>query len=229
MQRAAERDASVEARGDRPHQRPGDEGMNRSFAAALAALMTNTAVAADFGPNVAASRAPAPVVSYNWSGAYAGLNLGYLWSSVDLLGVRPRGIAGGAQAGYSWQVGQFVLGGEADLQVSAADDTFAAYKFSNPWFGTARGRLGYAFDNVLAYATAGLARGAGRLEIAGLTESRSHTGWTAGGGVEIGLAPAWSAKAEYLFIALSDKTYVLSGTTSGADPHIFRLGVNYRF
>ena len=44
---------------------------------------------------------------------------------------------GGGQIGYNWQVHpNWVLGIEADIQGSGAEDTFAAYKFSNPWFGT---------------------------------------------------------------------------------------------
>ena len=109
-----------------------------------------------------------------------------------------------------------VLGGEADLQGTAAEDTFAAYKFSNPWFGTVRGRVGYAFSNVLLYATAGLAFGGTRFEIAGLSEANSHLGWAGGGGIEVGMTPGWSAKAEYLFIGLDDKTYVLSGASGGS-------------
>jgi len=178
------------------------------------------------------SGAPAlrgPALPYNWSGTYGGVNLGYLWSAVGNLGLRPQGVAGGIQGGYNWQVGQIVFGGETDVQVSSAEDTFAAYKFSNPWFGSLRARLGFAFDNVLLYGTAGLAYGGGRLEVAGLTESRTHVGWTGGGGVEIGLTPRWSAKAEYLFTSLGDKTYVLSGVSSGIDSHLVRLGVNFRF
>ena len=188
------------------------------------------AIGADvqYGP-VPGLGAPRGVASYNWSGAYTGLNLGYLWGTVDHLRLTPRGAAGGAQAGYNWQTGQVVFGGEADIQGADAQDTFAPYKFSNPWFGTVRGRGGYAFDNLLVYATAGLAYGGGRLQIAGLSESRTHVGWTAGGGIEVGLTPSWSAKGEYLFIGLSDKTYVLSGISSGIDSHLFRLGLNRRF
>ena len=39
----------------------------------------------------------------------------------------------------------------------------------------------------------------------------------------------WSAKAEYLFIGLRDKTYVLSGISSGIDSHLVRFGLNRRF
>ena len=102
---------------------------------------------------------------------------------------------GGGQIGYNWQVHpNWVLGLEADIQGSAAEDTFAAYKFANPWFGTLRGRAGYAMNNVLVYLTGGLAYGGGRIEFAGMSESQTHFGWTFGGGVEVGLTPNWSAK-----------------------------------
>ena len=204
--------------------------MYRVFASAAVLILAWPAAAADVHrapiPPLSASRA---VPTYNWSGAYAGLNLEYLWGTVDHLRLGPRGVAGGAQAGFNWQAGQVVFGGEVDIQASSAEDTFAAYKFSNPWFGTVRGRGGFAFENLLIYATAGLAYGGGRLQIAGFSESRTHVGWTAGGGIEVGLAPAWSARAEYLFVGLSDKTYVLSGISSGIDAHLVRLGINRRF
>src|SRR5262245_17591711 len=190
--------------------------MNRILGAAALVLATSPAVgpvvAADVWPNVPRPLAPAPApmtIGYNWAGAYGGVNLGYVWGTIGHLGTTPRGIAGGGQAGYNWQVGQVVFGGEADIQASGAEDTFAAFKFSNPWFGTVRGRVGYAFNNVLLYATTGLAIGGGKLEFAGLTESKGHTGWAGGGGIEVGLMPQWSAKAEYLFTSLGDRTYVL--------------------
>jgi len=204
--------------------------MCRVFAIAALLVLACPAGAADVQrPLISPPTALRTATTYNWSGPYAGLNLGYLWGTVDNLGLAPRGAAFGAQAGFNWRVGQVVFGGEADIQASGADDTFAAYKFSNPWFGTVRGRGGYAFQNLLVYATAGLAYGGGRLQIAGLSETKTHLGWTAGGGVEVELAPAWTARAEYLFIGLSDKTYVLSGISSGIDSHLVRFGVNRRF
>jgi len=201
--------------------------MKRLIGIVAFVLSTWPALAADIPPY---GKAPAATgLGYNWSGPYFGINLGYLWGTVTTLGMKPRGWAGGGQAGYNWQTGQVVFGGEADLQASGAEDTFAPFKFSNPWFGTVRGRAGYAFENVLLYATAGLAYGGGRLEIPGLTETRTHLGWAGGGGLEIGLTPNWSAKAEYLFIGLSDKTYVVSGINSGIDSHLVRAGVSFRF
>ncbi len=201
----------------------------RAFAIA-AALITTPAAAADFYRKAPAFAA-APFSAYNWNGAYVGVNLGYQWGKVTNWGnTEPSGVMGGGQIGYNFHVGgPWVLGIEADLQASAAEDTFAAYKFSNPWFGTVRGRAGYAFNNVLVYATGGLAYGGGRVEFGPFTESQSHLGWTVGAGVEVGLTPNWSAKAEYLYVRLEDRGYVLTGFNNGFQSNVFRLGVNYRF
>ena len=52
-----------------------------------------------------------------------------------------------------------MFGVETDVQFSGADDRFAPWKFTNPWFGTLRGRAGYAMNNILFYGTVGLAYG----------------------------------------------------------------------
>ena len=121
------------------------------------------------------SRAPytvnQPLNAYSWAGPYLGGNLGYAWGSVDNNPTNPSGFAGGVQAGYNWQSGQLVFGVEGDLQANGADDTFAPWKFSNPWFGTVRGRVGYAFSNILFYGTGGLAFGELRGETFGLSRS----------------------------------------------------------
>jgi len=199
-------------------------------AALIFALITTPAAAADLYGR-APTFAAAPINVYSWNGVYVGANLGYQWGSVtNWAGGSPSGITGGGQIGYNWQVHpNWVLGLEADLQGSAASDTFAAYKFSNPWFGTVRGRAGYAMNNVLFYLTGGFAYGGGRVEFAGITESQTHLGWTLGGGVEVGLTPNWSAKAEYLYVRLDDRSYVLTGVNNGFSSSIFRLGANYRF
>lgn len=194
-----------------------------------AALIATPAAAADLyrpGPAYAA----APFSPYNWNGAYVGVNLGYQWGKVTNWGnTEPNGIMGGAQIGYNWQGGPWVLGIEADIQGSGANDTFAGYKFSNPWFGTVRGRAGYAINNVLPYVTGGLAYGGGTAAFGAFSESQTHFGWAVGAGVEVGLTPNWSAKAEYLYVRLEDRGYVLTGFNNGFQSNVFRLGVNYRF
>jgi outer membrane immunogenic protein len=191
------------------------------------AMVSSAASAADIPPF---SAAPAPYASYNWLGPYAGINLGYQWGSVtNSGGASPSGFAGGVQGGYNWQMGQFVYGVEADLQVSGASDTFAAYQFSNPWFGTLRGRAGYALNNILFYGTLGLAYGQSRIEFFGLSEGHLHPGWAGGGGMEIALTPNWTARAEYLFIDLSDEAYGLTGVKNGFESSLLRFGANYKF
>jgi outer membrane immunogenic protein len=199
------------------------------FAAVLA---TSFAVA---GSAIAADLRPAPYAPiaqsglYNWSGAYAGLNVGYEWGSVSNSAVNPSGLAGGGQIGYNWQNGQFVFGAETDLQFTGADDTFAPFKFSNPWFGTLRGRAGVAFNNVLLYATLGLAYGDLRAQSAGLDETRTEVGWTGGVGAEYGFAPNWSARVEYLYLDLGSRGFTLTGTDNGLQANLLRVGINYHF
>jgi outer membrane immunogenic protein len=170
-----------------------------------------------------------PLNAYSWAGPYLGGNLGYAWGSIDNNPTNPSGLEGGIQGGYNWQSGPLVFGAEGDLQISGADDTFAPWKFSNPWFGTARGRVGYAFSNILFYGTAGLAFGETRGETFGLSESHTNVGWTAGVGAEFGIAPNWSAKIEYLYVDLADDRFTITGTSNGSQFSVLRAGVNYHF
>ena len=72
------------------------------------------------------------------------------------------------------------------------------------WFGTVRGRLGYLITpTLLIYGTGGFAYG----QVDAWGFSSTHTGWTAGGGVEWMFAPHWSAKVEYLYVNLSGKQW----------------------
>jgi outer membrane immunogenic protein len=179
------------------------------------------------------SRAPytvnQPLNAYSWAGPYLGGNIGYAWGSVDNNWTKPSGVAGGVQAGYNFQQGPWVFGLEGDIQATGADDTFAPWKFSNPWFGTVRGRGGYAFSNILVYGTVGLAFGELRANTFGLTESHTNVGLTAGVGAEIGLTQNWSAKVEYLYVDLANSNFAITGMSNGYSFGTFRAGVNYRF
>ncbi|HTS39888.1 MAG TPA: outer membrane protein [Xanthobacteraceae bacterium] len=234
-------------------------------AAAALALLATPALASDLPPSAmpTARAAPRPV-GYNWNGFYAGGNIGYSWGKWDSTGAvvngsdspSVNGMIGGLQLGYNWmQINRWLLGLEADIQISgerkstdwvtAAGFTFAglpvagtavhnAWKF--PWFGTVRGRIGYAPDNWLLYFTGGLAYGQTKSEITTPTVSMSDSvtkwGWTIGGGVEAPVAAQWTAKIEYLYIDLGSRTF-FAGTTlpvsSNLHDNVIRLGVNYKF
>lgn len=196
--------------------------------ASLAAA-AGTAAAADLPRGSAPYYSPAPASFYNWGGAYGGLNAGYEWGKISNSNISPRGLEGGLQFGYNWQSGQFVFGGETDTQLTGADDTFAPYKFSNPWFGTVRARAGYAMNNILFYGTLGLAYGEIKGTFFGLDESKTHVGWAGGLGMEVGMTPNWSAKVEYLYMDLSDRAYSITGVNNGLGANMLRFGVNYHF
>jgi outer membrane immunogenic protein len=72
--------------------------------------------------------------------------------------------------------------------------------------------------------------------VAGTSESVSingATGWTAGGGIEWGVTPNWTARVEYLYVDLENSSFSfpLSGRTTTFDDafNVVRLGVNYKF
>jgi outer membrane immunogenic protein len=167
--------------------------------------------------------------SFDSKGWFGGGQIGYNW--------RPLG-AGGYKDGPAY--GNFVFGVEADIQ--GADITgsgtvsgnagSAVARTSLDWFGTVRGRLGYAFDNVLLYGTGGLAFGGVQDKLTtAVTADVTRTGFAAGGGVEYAFNPAWSAKVEYLYFDLGDVTLKNgNGLATAVFEHEYntvRAGVNY--
>ena len=112
-----------------------------------------------------------PALAFIWTGIYAGVNIGDGWEKhkTQISGVTTssgvvNGVIGGGQVGANWQVGRVVWGIEADAQASGQSKStitpFPPFNltdaYSQPWFATFRGRVGWAFaDRWLVYATAG--------------------------------------------------------------------------
>ncbi len=183
---------------------------------------------------------------------------------------------GGGQLGYNWQFGGFVAGFETDIQGSNIMGTGTQTYFAAPvspanfcgtgaggsipntypcgsrndlnvdWFGTVRGRLGYAFGGTLLYVTGGFAYGgvttsasyedttAGTpLNRARVSSSTTQTGWAAGAGIEQKISPSWSVKGEYQFVDLgtvstgSAPLFNVQGATPVAAPN-YQLRGNSR-
>ncbi|TDR34846.1 outer membrane protein [Aquamicrobium defluvii] len=223
------------------------------LASALTALTFSAAQAAD-----AVIYEPAPVAStsYDWSGFYLGAHAGYGWG--DYTPFSPAdgetgpnididGFLGGLTAGYNWQLDSIVLGIEADIsngpEGKTAQGTFGPSwscisgdcNADIEWFGTVRGRLGYAVDRFLVYGTGGFAFGhvEGGIHNSEQQGSGSATGWAAGAGVEFAWNQHWTTKAEYLHVDLGDIPF---GTDSSGGSFkgdgsfdVFRLGINYKF
>ncbi len=131
-------------------------GLAAGFATALslpALAGTLDAPAADPLPPTAP--APVAVQSFggDWTGAYAGVQLGY--GDVNGTGAADgEDILGGVHVGYDYDFGTFVLGGELDYDFADIDLNGAATVDS-----VARLKLkaGYDFGRTLGYFTAGVA------------------------------------------------------------------------
>ena len=182
---------------------------------------------------------------------------------------RTSGFVGGGQAGLNFQAGNLVFGGEADISYSdiggnAPRTIGGVFPFLGGaqisedirWFGTVRGRAGFAFGNVLVFGTAGLAMGDVKYNYAlsnsnfpgaqaSASKSATKVGWTAGGGIEFGFG-LWSLKTEYLYFDLGSEELTADVTAApfggpSTDPgvtftsdfetqgHIFRTGLSYHF
>ena len=257
----------------------------------LVSRSESRAVAAATRSAVPNSPAPAPATSYNWTGGYVGGHVGWgkgrantsftplpnATQFIDMTSTTlrpdPSGFNGGVQGGYNWQMGHFVIGGEADISWSRMSGTatvtpiiknngtpfpgagFLTAHQDTTWFGTLRPRAGIAFNRVLIYGTGGLAYG--HVNYSANSDfrpgvptqilffqypaslSKTKTGWTVGGGVEVGINKHWSWKAEYLYYDLRKETFTANPVpvnppfqvayTWETKAHTFNTGINFRF
>jgi outer membrane immunogenic protein len=202
----------------------------------------------------ARAQAPAESPRHQWTGFYAGGNLGYgvagLTDNTPLaVATNMTGVIGGVQAGYNYQWDRAVIGIEADIQAS---NQSATYSYNIPglgtltadhrisYFGTVRGKLGYAFDCgcVMAYGTLGWAYGEYRpsLTALGVTVSADYarSALAVGAGVEWKVTQRWSAKLEAIYLDTGNIgtgiTFPVIGEVNmRVRDAVSRLGVNYHF
>jgi outer membrane immunogenic protein len=242
----------------------------------LVSFFAAPAFAADL-PTSKPAPAPPPAV-YNWNGFYVGGHFGggggstssdayFLDGSFATNAAFDRsGVFGGGQVGYNWMfTPNWLLGAEADLSASniqgsltSCSTTGCAHSVSTDnVFGTARARLGYAWNNWLFYGTGGVAWlnsdtkrtiacvGArcpavtARSVLVNQEASASGTdgGWALGGGVEWGFAPSWSLQLQYLHLQSDGVSRDFSYSLPAGFRHVVsdsaidtgQVGVNYRF
>jgi len=197
---------------------------------------------------------PEMAPSFTWTGFYIGGNVGYGWSKGSgAITFGPNsgpysgngdGVLGGLQAGYNWQMDALVFGVETDIQASGgrgpvtgqAGPTTYAGTAKTPWFGTIRGRIGYAFDRTMLYATGGAVYGKAKLDgvsstLGPFSSSTTYWSWVLGGGVEHAIWDRWSTKLEYLYIGSPNRAPFPPNTAIDGRirTHVLRAGVNYRF
>jgi len=171
----------------------------------------------------------------------------------------------GLQGGYNYVLpSRMMLGIEADVSFPNSDVTVpysvkgsqtvasplagqVTYGEAVIHYGSVRARIGYAFDHLLLYGTAGFAWTydqvtrnqdvaplAGGLVPAGTLETALlwRLGWVAGIGVEIPVAGNWSAKAEFLETEFGRRGtfFPASADTFASDlaTQSILLGLNYK-
>jgi opacity protein-like surface antigen len=190
-------------------------------------------------------------------------HLGSSWKTV---------FTGGLHGGFNWQREEMVFGFEADIDwmshmpkhdfSGTACDQGCQNFFTNSgeteanvdWLSTERLRLGYAYNNILPYITAGFAFGGTKVStntvgtdgstvdtFAG-SKSETRTGWAAGAGIAFMFAPGWDARIEGIYydlgtahynVAPQDANSASEGLTVNArhkfDGTLVRAGVTYTF
>jgi outer membrane immunogenic protein len=146
--------------------------------------------------------------------------------------LKPDGFTGGGQVGYNWQAGAAVFGVEADIEAfRLRASTTGTFPFpstlpggplgpptaffsptssaSTDWLFTGRGRIGWANDHWLLYATGGVAVTNLSVNqtivqlapfVFNASSSDTRVGWTVGAGFEYMFAKNWSVKGEYLYL-----------------------------
>jgi len=198
--------------------------------------------------------------SERWTGFYFGASVGGGWGNSSTFYDRagddhpttetndPSGYLASLTIGYNQQLGNnFVIGIEGDLGVmnfTAPDklDMWDGHIWKSQYgglWGTLRPRVGYTFDDVLIYGTAGLAMMETNEVILGDNDATQntynqgiHTGWVFGGGVEFALSDSLSTKVEYLQMQFPEYTSYTNneekyGFTNSAA--LVRVGVNSKF
>jgi outer membrane immunogenic protein len=207
--------------------------MNRlllSLAAGTAAVALSTSAFAADLPVYQAEPAYVAPVAYDWTGLYVGVQGGYGFGDSDG-SLEPEGFLIGGTIGYNQQFDQFVAGIEADLAYSDIDDSTGfrgGADFDLDYLATVRGRLGYAWDRTLVFATGGLAFGETDVRVDGQgSDSDTAVGYVLGAGVEHAFTDNWSAKVEYNWVDLGDVE--APGGDVDFDAHIVKAGLNYKF
>lgn len=225
---------------------------------ALSALLAAPAMAADLPARMPVKAPPpAAVAVYNWSGCYIGVHGGYGWGNkrlyefgeeVEFLRHTVDGWLIGGQVGCNMQNGQLVYGiegqaGWADVDGETVFGRVGLHTEADI-LGTIAARIGWTFDRTLVYAKGGaaFAHEKHRFSFDGATSATSDSylrwGWMVGGGVEHAFGNNWSAKVEYNYMHLGNKTIefcTVAVPTVCLDNqirqhlHVVKVGINYRW
>lgn len=188
----------------------------------------------------------------DWTGFYVGVQGGYATGdaaapyalvtggpyTLSQSPANQSGMFGGVHIGAQQQIDKIVFGLEADVELSGVggDDGGSGgdlNALNNNWQGSLRGRIGYAFDPVLIYGTAGVAMMNATATAPAATTDVNFTGFTLGGGVEAAVTDSLSARVEYRYtdFGSSEAAFPVNGYFENYNPkhHAVRVGISYHF
>jgi len=190
---------------------------------------------------------------HNWSDSLFGLNFNNGTSNAFFIG--------GGQVGGNYQINNFVIGLEGTFDwaannnnntngivVPALGGNLIQVTANDKWIATLAARLGVVYDWVLFYAKGGGGWvGANSVTVTNLTTGASITGstdntasgWLVGVGFEWAFATNWTFKAEYDYLGLGNRTFVVPAgapflvgdtfATSNRNVQMATVGINFLF
>ena len=174
---------------------------------------------------------------YSWDGAYLGIFGGANWlhSSLDdggalnRSGTQTGGLIGGF-AGWNRQLdNNIVFGIEGDLKYDWNSKKYSGVDVGTDWGGSARARVGYAFDNALLYAAGGWTGANAFVDPPGANNDKEKmvNGWTLGAGVDYKFTDSMFARAEYRYNDFGEQKF--NGTKVDFNQHQAIVGVGFKF
>ncbi len=222
------------------------------FASVVFAALAGQACAADLPSKNRAPAPPSHAQDYEWSGFYTGATADYVasfkgtgdisQSPASMLNPRGLGYQGTLYGGYNVQMGSLVVGPEMDISFGKVSDNrnftdtsgTGSVNFSQQVTGSFRARFGYAFNNMLVFATSGIVitkakLGAGIATTTytdSVSASQTYMGFAAGGGLEYGITRNLIARTEYRFSQYEKSN---DGNKFGIKSHEARAGLAYKF
>jgi opacity protein-like surface antigen len=157
-------------------------------------------------------------VSADWTGFYAGAQLGYGDANTDVAGVEGNGAFGGIHGGYRYDFGQFVAGAELayngsdiDLGTTGKLDDLTQLKFT----------AGYDLGKTLVYGTVGASYA--NATVGGV--EYNDTGYVFGVGMDYAINDKWTVGGELARNSFDN----FDGTGLDAGGNTAQIRVGYRF
>src|SRR6202011_5691539 len=143
----------------------------------------------------------------------------------------------GAEAGYNFQFGQFVVGPAADLSYSFMHGTANTWlanvsKADIGWVGSARAKAGITFDRFMIYGTGGFAFAETKIDGPFASNTQTEPGWTVGGGFQYLWSDHAIFRAEYRRVELQNTDFYalpIRQTKVGVVMNLIKAGFYFKF